>query len=76
MIAILRMGVVVHPAIPEVQQVCQHNKYYRKRQYPQLILMPFLFGKEQCHARKKNYQGQRTMVMPLKAVKEGKSSDT
>jgi hypothetical protein len=75
MITILRMCVVMNPAIPEVQEVCQDYQYHCKREYPELVLMPFLLGKKEHHSAKENHQRQRTMMMPPKTVNEGKASN-
>jgi hypothetical protein len=68
MIAIVCMGMVVHTAVSEIYQVSHNNQYYGDRQYPKLVIVPALFGKQQEYANNEDHQGQKTMVVPSETM--------
>lgn len=70
MVAIIRMGVVVHPAVAKIKQMRHNNQYHGYRQYPNLVAVPVLLGKQQQNAHCKNCQRPKAMMMFTKAMPE------
>lgn len=50
MIAIICVRMVVYPAETVVQQVRGNDEDHGKRQEPELVVMPYLFGNQQDNA--------------------------
>lgn len=75
MIAIICMRMVVHPAVAIVEQVRGNDEDHGKRQDPELVVMPHLFGNQQNNAAGKQCPGQHAVVMFLVTMPQGIGSD-
>ncbi len=57
------MGVIMNPAGAKINKMSGNDEYNGKWQQPQLICVPYLFGKQQQNTQTKNNQGNKTMMM-------------
>ena len=63
MVAIIGMGMVVHPARAVIAEMRPYNCGYGKRQQPILLIMPYLLGHQEQNAGRKQEKRGKTMVM-------------
>ena len=75
MIAIICVRMVVYTAETVVQQVRGNDEDHGKRQDPELVVMPYLFGNQQDNACSEQRPGQHAVVVLPVAMPEGIGSD-
>lgn len=68
MVAILRMGVVMHPARAVIPQVRPNDSHYRERKQPILLFMPDLLRDKKGNADGENDQGNKAVMVPAVAM--------
>ena len=63
MVTVVCVGVVMDPAGPVIQQMGRNYQYYSHRQYPDLVAMPYLLGKQKEHSYHEDAQRAQAVVM-------------
>lgn len=75
MVAIILVGVVVHAAIPEIQQVGGDNTKCTRYQEPDLPGMEELFDHQQADPGCKKHERQCAMMMLPVSMKQGTAAN-
>ena len=73
MVTIVRMSMVVNPARSVVHNMGHHYQHHRSRQYPVLVAVPYLLGKQQHHAYYKYTQRPKAVVVLTVAMPQRKA---
>lgn len=70
MVAIVRMGVIMYPAIAIVEDMPQHYQHHGRKQQEQVVLQKNLFEHQKNNPQCKQNKGQPAMVVAFVAMPE------
>jgi hypothetical protein len=76
MLTIIPMGVIVYTAGTIIGKVGCYDQYHRKWKEPELVFVPYLFGKQQEYACGKEPNGGNAVMVLFIAMPEGVYSNS